>query len=596
MRICERCGTRYRGGQVVCVLDGHPLKEAPDPLVGRTIAGRYVIERLIAQGGMGRVYQSRNEVLGRAVAIKFLSPELARRPDYKARFLREARAANSIEHEHIIDITDFGETPDGLVYLAMEYLDGQPLNEVIALGPLDLRRAFRIARQAALALGRAHELDVVHRDIKPDNLYLVRGRSTEDSDDFLKIIDFGLAQMKGQTRLTLTGAVFGTPEYMAPEQARGAPLDALADLYSLGCVLYEMVTGEVPFSGTPTDILFKHIRETPPLPSARQASIPASVDAIIMQLLEKAKTARFASGFQLADQLEAWLLAHSEPGALRASAGDTPDEPSRPDSVDRTVDPWRDRIRLLCDLANQAHRGTPPGWLTVALKDLETRVERLRTVDHEFVRRVTAVNLEEERVRQVRRQIGRAVDELSRDQESVAARLEAVCVTVYDAKKRRTRDLTRVAEMWRSLRAAADPWKKPELGDANCPEAGRAEINSAEVDSEATQLRLLSSAGELAERCLDAQLRIDELEQRAERLRNELDDLQFQIAQLKGRLGSENAVSRMELDGLREQTEAVDVSVQSELEDLARAVEPLVAHLRSFPELRPQLEREVSVS
>ena len=167
----------------MCPLDGGPLEDLPDPLLARTIGGRYVIIERIGAGGMGTVYRARHDVVGRDVAIKFLAPDLCADPTNRTRFLREARAANRIDHEHIIDITDFGETDDGLVYLVMEFLVGVPLSDPIQDGPLPVPRAVDIAMQIASALSRAHELDVIHRDIKPDNVYLLAraGRAATSS-------------------------------------------------------------------------------------------------------------------------------------------------------------------------------------------------------------------------------------------------------------------------------------------------------------------------------------------------------------------------------------------------------------------------------
>jgi len=207
MKVCVNCRARFRGDPERCPLDGGRLVPVQDPLIGRTIAGRYVVQERIGAGGMGKVYRARQEVLGRDVAIKFLSDHLTHDPSYRKRFLREARAANRIHHEHIIDITDFGETEDGLVYLAMEFLDGTPLNELVAKGPISLGRTAHIGLQVARALGRAHELSVVHRDIKPDNIYLLRGYE----GDFVKLLDFGLAHIAGELRVTATGRRVGRP-------------------------------------------------------------------------------------------------------------------------------------------------------------------------------------------------------------------------------------------------------------------------------------------------------------------------------------------------------------------------------------------------
>src|SRR5690606_4042220 len=172
----------------------------------------------------------------------------------------------------------FGETSDNLVFLVMEYLDGEPLGKPLESGPLEPRRALNIAWQLATALARAHELDVIHRDIKPDNIFLLQRRG----GDFVKLLDFGLAKVVGEHRLTATGKVFGTPEYLAPEQARGEPLTGAADQYSLGCVLYEMLTGRLPFEGPSPEVVLAHLQALPRPPSEINPRLPmaAELDAL----------------------------------------------------------------------------------------------------------------------------------------------------------------------------------------------------------------------------------------------------------------------------------------------------------------------------
>ena len=317
MRICEVCRARYRGTPTTCPLDGGRLIELPDPLLGRTIAGRYLITHKIGAGGMGTVYRARHEIVGRDVAVKFLLPDLALDQTSRTRFLREAKAANRIDHDHIIDITDYGETDDGLVYLVMEFLEGRTLADEMRRGPLGVARAVDIAMQCASALARAHELDVVHRDIKPTNIFLV---DTPDRRDCVKVLDFGLAHIKGELRLTATGAVFGTPEYMAPEQARGAPLTGLADLYALGCVLFEMLTGSPPFRGSTPDLILQHMREPPPLASKRAPGVPPELDALVRRLMDKDPRRRHRDGYHLLEELR--QIAERLPKRRAASADD----------------------------------------------------------------------------------------------------------------------------------------------------------------------------------------------------------------------------------------------------------------------------------
>src|SRR5688572_27015540 len=276
-RVCPKCEARFSGDIRACPIDGTALAAPSDPFIGTTIAGRYVVEELLGVGGMGAVYRARHQFIGRDVALKFLDPTLTRNERLRKRFLGEARAANQINHEHIIDITDFGETEEGLVYMVMEYLEGHALSDEIERGPLELRRAMRIALQVALGLGRAHELGVVHRDIKPANIYLVHRRMDRD---FVKILDFGVARIEKDARITGQNMIVGTPEYIAPEQIRSTAATALSDLYSLGCVMYEMLTGRIPFEGKTTVLLVKHINDPPALPSSLNPTLPPEADRL----------------------------------------------------------------------------------------------------------------------------------------------------------------------------------------------------------------------------------------------------------------------------------------------------------------------------
>ncbi len=216
-----------------------------DPFVGRTI-GNFVLSRKVGEGGMGAVYLGEHNRISRRAAIKVLLPELASEPEVVARFLNEARASADIKHPHVIEISDFGELDDGTSYLVMEWLQGRSLADRMGAARVPVTQALHIGRQIAEALEAAHQRGVVHRDLKPDNVFLVE----RDGDaDFVKVLDFGIAKiLRGATELhTQTGAIMGTPGYMAPEQCRGEVVDPRADLYALGVILYEMLGGRLPF-------------------------------------------------------------------------------------------------------------------------------------------------------------------------------------------------------------------------------------------------------------------------------------------------------------------------------------------------------------
>jgi serine/threonine-protein kinase len=269
-------------------------------LEGQILAGRYRIIEKIGEGGMGSVYLVEHTALEKKMAIKVLLHEYARKTDLKERFLQEAKAAARIDHENVIEVNDFGDTPDGSVFFAMEYMDGNDLAHAIKVsGAIPWSRARGIALQICRALGAAHANKIIHRDMKPENVFLIE---REGRADFVKVLDFGIAKIggmsDGERRLTRTGMIFGTPEYMSPEQAQGHRPDHRVDIYAVGVILYEMLTGEVPFKAdTFMGILTKHIFEPPKPPSELRPDlgIPADVQAIVLRALAKDKEDRFSS-------------------------------------------------------------------------------------------------------------------------------------------------------------------------------------------------------------------------------------------------------------------------------------------------------------
>jgi serine/threonine-protein kinase len=264
---------------------------------------------------MGAVYQAEHTHMRKRLAVKVLHPEMSRLPEVVARFEREAMVAAHIEHPNVAAATDFGKLEDGSFFLVLEYVEGRGLRDAISQGRLQLGRALHVARQVAGALARAHSLGIVHRDLKPENVMLV---AREGDADFVKVLDFGIAkvtvgELTGGTKapgqaLTQLGMVYGTPEYMAPEQALGQPVDATADLYALGAILFEMITGTRPYEHeSKVTLLGMHV--TAPIPSMRvrapDAGVPEEIDAIVTRLLAKDATARYRDAKSLIDALDA---------------------------------------------------------------------------------------------------------------------------------------------------------------------------------------------------------------------------------------------------------------------------------------------------
>ncbi len=312
---------------------------AKDPYIGTTFDHRYKIEKLLGEGGMGFVYLARHKVIDKKVAIKVLRAEMAKDREILDRFLQEARAASSIGNPHIIDISDFGDLPDGSTYFVMEFLDGQSLvqfNDKNNRQPFDV--IAKIAIQMANGLAAAHDAGIIHRDLKPENIYIVtRGLDKH----FVKILDFGIAKVatSGENKLTRAGAVFGTPHYMSPEQAAGSPLDHRTDIYSLGVMLYEMVSGALPFTADNfMGILSQHMYQAPP-PLGKlnlEPPCPAELEAIIFKCLSKVPDDRYPDMMALSADLqrfqdgmvpEAVAEMASRPEGL--SVGVTPDKPKK---------------------------------------------------------------------------------------------------------------------------------------------------------------------------------------------------------------------------------------------------------------------------
>lgn len=308
-KICPRCSELLPDDAGFCPFDGTELDklDPSDRFLGRTIAARYRLIKKLGSGGMSVVYLARHELISRLSAIKILRPELSRVAEHRERFLREARAVNRINHENIVEITDVGES-DGLAYLVMEYVEGESLLKQIQAGPLRWERAAKIAIQVASALARAHQTGVIHRDLKPENILLVPRKVLAIDGtlgpELVKLTDFGIAKVMGEPTLTLNEQLFGTPGYIAPEYINGLNIDGRADIYSLAVVLYEMVTGVLPFEGRgQSDLLLKPLTSAPIPPSQRIGGLPPDLEHLLLRSLARDPNERPHDAFAFHDSL-----------------------------------------------------------------------------------------------------------------------------------------------------------------------------------------------------------------------------------------------------------------------------------------------------
>src|SRR5262247_956428 len=363
MMFCIDCGKNLRAGATNCDACGaaiipvtptppeSPRSSKPDPLKtqlsnpgaqfpttsketlplaavigaqsGRLLGGRYKLEQCIGSGGMGEIYRARRTHIGDTVAVKVLRPDVVENEKSRQRFYREARAAAMLHHPNAVVIHDFGEDADGTAYIVMELLVGRSLRQVlIQEGSIGAGRVYGIIRQASAALDAGHRNGIVHRDIKPDNIILL---DSNDAADHVKILDFGIAKVLDnktldthslEQRLTNVGSVIGTPHYMAPEQCQGEEADSRSDIYSLGVVLYELLTGVAPFlAKTPTGVAIKHVTEKPRPLREINPSVPESVERVVLHALEKDPNVRPQTALELARAFENALM--NEPDTVR---------------------------------------------------------------------------------------------------------------------------------------------------------------------------------------------------------------------------------------------------------------------------------------
>jgi len=388
MKVCPECARSYSDEAVVCAFDGSPLstgstgswegKRGAEPIAG-DVLGQYRILGKLAQGGMGVIYKAQHVRLGRHVALKVLKPDLVRRSDVVQRFFAEARAVNEIGHPSIVDIIDFVEVVDAdppLVYMVMELLTGEDLGRRIrARGPLEPAFAAVIADRIADALAATHRVRILHRDLKPENVYLL---DSEDGSLKVKLLDFGVAKAFGERKrqdMTDPGSAVGTPAYMAPEQVLELDLDERTDIYALGLLLYEMLTGSVPFHATSYgEVLIKQVKERPESIRRRRSAgtaVPPALERVVMTCLEKEPARRFQNMGQVRAALAAAVDLELPALPLASAAAVAPPPPPR----------LRSRARPLLVLAGALLAAAITVGVWFLLSPGEPHADRSRAID-----------------------------------------------------------------------------------------------------------------------------------------------------------------------------------------------------------------------
>jgi serine/threonine-protein kinase len=539
-------------------------------MLNRIVAGRYKLEARAGEGGMGVVYRARHVLIDRVVALKLIRPDLRGETHLRAWMLREARAANRVDHAHIIDIHDIGETEEGELYLVMEYLVGTALSSELAKGPMLLGRSVDILEQMCAALARAHDLGVIHRDLKSDNILLT---SKGGRKDFVKILDFGLAHLAMDPRLAPKGAVFGTPEYMSPEQARGEEAGPQSDLYALGVLFFEMLTGQLPFRSSDRETLLEMQRSAPPpRPSAIKPDVLPAAEAMVMKLLEKDRRKRYQDAHHMHEELK--TLQRSLPSApweVSALGENAPPPPPPPPESPGVIE-WANRASLFSRMVSRAYpNGAVPPDVSQALGqswDLAAKASKLEGEVASHSRKLESL---ERRGRALRAEIGRKVEELAQEESRV---LRDVAADQAEAAKIR---------------------EQAGAAERNAIAAKQAADQASMQNYTSAQLRPVYERAGAALALLDAKRReYAEREQKALARDAQAKDLRRQIEELRAQLARYAEALEEDLAAGREKVAVRSregITYERAFSDVTSA---LVAHLKAKVEVRDLLQELMS--
>lgn len=544
MKACPTCNSFFRDDVAFCPFDGQALVPLDDPFVGILLAGKYRIHEKIGEGGMGSVYLAMNVGVERPFAIKILFPDIAGEKTVKQRFLREGKASNIVGHENIVQVYDVGEH-DGLLFLVMEFIEGESLEHMIGRQKfLDVRTSIHILKQICDALGLAHMMGVIHRDIKPGNILITQRK---DNPLFVKILDFGLAQIVSDPRLTDKGVAIGTPYFMSPEQVLAKDPSPSMDLYSLGCVAFHMLSGEVPFNGkTTADIVLKHLKSPPP----PLAGVQESLQRIIFRLLEKDPQQRYHDAYEVLSELgnittEAIDISEEETVALKAAS-----LKRKADGAARrkeSVDPWGSYLKAA------SKSGSLGKDFTKSLPEMEVlsnELDSLNRVAQEIMKKMESIQ-QEGMTRQNR--MGYALRVLAKDLSSKNAQYFA--------------NIAKVSDIETKMKIAVDELFSMVLESKVLVKfAADGKMGEKEAD-------FFIESGDMARRWQDLKHIWMEKKHFLKKNNTEIEDLEFQIKQLKEQLDAGSRETEDQLKSLNEELQQINErkrKIESELSDFAR--------------------------
>ncbi len=563
MKVCPRCGLKYSAEQSTCFVDATPLEPYADARLGQTVAGRYVLEAVLGRGPLAVVYRARHRLVERPCAIKIMDADLAGVAVVRERFRREAKATQKVTHPNVVEIFDQGETESGELYLVMELLEGETLAARLHRGPLSLALALQVSVQIARALARAHDLDVVHRDLTPENVFLT---ASEDAVPRVVLLDFGISRSMQDERLTGVGEIFGTPQYMAPERITSIDAGPSGDLYAMGVMMFEAVTGRLPFvASRPADYLVLHLQEPPPRLGDVHPGVPDALEKLVAALLAKDPEARPVDARRVVQDLTA--ISGVLGVQLPPESGGSVDSSERAATLPPAdLDVWGHRLAVFERMVGVAFGDHAPPPVRQDLERLRQGVEALEALRGRSLQQQRSLEQLEARGREGRQRFGHAVDALGADVSQARDEARSVSAAVAAARARTEADRQQV------LRSHEDVihWEgRSGFAEPHVELAAAYRAMAAEVDgwfASAQEARRLEREG--------AEKRgvVADLEFQAEELRQAL-------ARFQQGIEDEQAACNRELRALGAHTDELD-------RDLVTVASSLAGALRGKPELR----------